>query len=60
MTGDIEPIEPSAGASWPRLVQRRRGDEDGSGQRHGAEEQPPAEEELPEDEDGHKHIDIRV
>ena len=61
MTGDIERIEPSAGASWPPLVERRRPDDDQPGQRHGHDEkEKPEEGEVSEDEDGHQHIDVRV
>jgi hypothetical protein len=57
---DIDPIEPAQNAGWTRIVRRRRDDDD-AGRRHTArEDEAEPDEELPEDEDGHQHIDVRV
>ena len=58
---DIDPIEPAQNAGWTRLVRRRQREDDDPGRHQSSrEDDAESDEELPEDEDGHQHIDVRV
>jgi hypothetical protein len=58
---DIEPIRPADSTNWTKVVHRRRREDDEPARQDEAfEEEPGEDEDLPEDEDGHQHIDVRV
>jgi hypothetical protein len=57
---DIDRVEPTNRVTWPKLVGRRRREDEEPGRGHSDADELDADEQLEEDEEGHQHIDVRV